>query len=52
MSCRGGVGDGVLFLCNQVAQAVQPHQRQEAKEQWHNDIDPLDARNRLSGLSI
>ena len=39
-------------LVSTVAQAVQPHQRQEAKEQWHNDIDPLDARSRISGLSI
>ena len=46
------MGDGLLFLCKQVAQVVQPHQRPEAKEQWHNDIDPLDVRSRLSGLSI
>lgn len=49
---EGGGGDGVLFLCNQVAQVVQPHQRPEAKEQWHSDMDPLDARSKLIHLKM
>ena len=41
----------LLFLaccmCNRAARAVQRRQRPEAKEQWHNDMNPLDARSGL-----
>ena len=33
--------------CNRAPQAVQRRQRPEAKEQWHNDMNPLDARSGL-----
>ena len=33
--------------CNRAARAVQRRQRPEAKEQWHNDMNPLDARSGL-----
>ena len=35
------------YYCNRVARAVQRRQRPEAKEQWHDDINPLDARSWL-----
>ena len=34
-------------MCNRAARAVQRRQRPEAKEQWHNDMNPLDARSGL-----
>ena len=34
-------------ICNRAARAVQRRQRPEAKEQWHNDMNPLDARSGL-----
>ena len=34
-------------MYNRAARAVQRRQRPEAKEQWHNDMNPLDARSGL-----
>ena len=38
------------YYCNRVARAVQRRQRPEAKEQWHDDINPLDARSGLKRM--
>ena len=37
-------------MYNRAARAVQRRQRPEAKEQWHNDMNPLDARSGLKWM--
>ena len=42
----------LVCLCNRAARAVQRRQRPKAKEQWHYDMNPLDARSGLKECLI
>ena len=42
----------VWCICNRAARVVQRRQRPEAKEQRHNDMNPLDARSGLKWMFI
>ena len=42
----------VWGICNRGARVVQRRQPPEAKEQWHNDMNPLDVRSGLKWMFI